>query len=992
MKRPLRYSMYVFFCMFCLSFYAHAQNTTITGKVISMEDGEALPGVSVKIKNTNVGVTTNVNGQYSINVPESATTLVFSFVGMTQEEVSIQNRSNINVSLAPDIQQLTEVVVVGFGTESRKLLKGSVSQVKSEQIRDLPVASLDGALQGQAAGVNIVQNSGTPGGAMNVTIRGNSSISGGNQPLYVIDGVPMTTGDFSQVGFGGQGTNALADINPDDIASISVLKDAEAGALYGARAANGVVLITTKRGEAGQSKISFNAFGGFQEPWNMLDMLNSSQWKSYRNDLATGRGADPIFSQEQIDNPRVNTDWLDQVFRQARIQSYELASSGGNEKTQYYVSANYFDQEGIVRGTRYERFSFRTNLDHKVNERLKVGSNINFSYAKNDRVEGDQSLHGPVPNAITLPSIYPIFNDDGTYNQDGPFANPVAIYREALNEAHTFRNISQFFAEYDILPNLQFATKTALDYMNLRETSYDPVTTRQGERDNGLGFEANNEVMNITNYNTLTWNNSYGNHDIEVLGGYSFERFYQRTSFIRGNDFPNENFQNLASAAVISDASASGLDRSINSFFGRIRYDYLNKYLFSFNARYDGSSKFGRENQYGFFPAAAAAWRLSEENFMAGNATFSELKIRASYGLTGNDGIGDFSSPGLFGASRYLGQSALIPIQLENPELRWETTRQANIGIDAGFVNDRINVTLDLYHKFTTDLLINRPVTSTSGFGSIAQNIGEVLNQGIELGITSENIVGGDFTWSTNFNIAHNTNRVITLFDGQAIDNIGRGSNRIEEGQPIGIFFGFESLGVDPSTGDIVFRDVNFDGQITAADRTKIGDPNPLFFGGITNNFKYKNWDLTVFFQGSYGNDIFNGSRIFIESMKGNDNQSADIERRWRQPGDITDIPRATESDPNINNRISSRFIEDGSYLRLKNLTLGYNLPSDLIRSWGLSRCRVYFSGQNLLTFTNYSGLDPEVNYSGVSNQVFGTDFFTYPQARTYTLGINVDF
>jgi TonB-dependent starch-binding outer membrane protein SusC len=959
----------------------YAQQITISGTVRSvMEDNITLPGVTVMILNTNQGTITDINGRYTLDAAPNDT-LVFSYVGMITQAISVNGRTTIDVGMELEVARLGEVVVVGYGTESRRLVSGSLGVVSESEIRDVPIRTLDGVLQGRSAGVQINQNSGTPGAAPTVRVRGNSSITAGNEPLYVIDGIPMVTGNYGQVGFSGQGINALSDINPNDIESITVLKDASAAAIYGARATNGVILITTRRGAKQRTNINFNASTGIQEVERVLEVLNAQQW----HDL---KGTTPAPGQ-----PVADTDWLSEVFRTAPMSSYELSASGGDESTQFFVSGNYFNQEGILLGTDFQRLNGRLNLDHNINPNAKIGVSFGASYSLNNRVEGDQSLNGVLPNAMTLPPIHPVFNEDGSYNESGPYANPVAIGREAINEAHSYRTLGNAYLDYRFLQNFTFSTRWGFDYLSLREHSYDPPTTRQGARSNGIGLEAQNNVLNIVSNNLVRYSNSFaGLHNLEALGGYSFEIFQRRNQFARGVDFPGEYFQYISEAATITDSYARAVNRGISSFFGQARYNYDYRYIFSFSARMDGSSKFGQDNRYGFFPAVSLGWRLGEEEFFKNlNTPFEEFRLRASYGMTGNDGIPDFAFLSLYrGGANYLGQAGIAPSQLPNPELRWETTEQFNLGLDLSMLEERINITFDYYNSHTRDLLFSRPVSMTSGFYSITSNIGELENKGVEFSLNTVNVQTGQFEWSSRLNISRNRNKVLSLYRDQPLDNLGRGSNSVRVGEPIGVFWGFRSLGVDPSTGDIVFDDVNNDGVINAEDRVKIGDPNPDFTGGFTNILSYGQFELNVFLQFSYGNDIFNGTRLYMESMKGADNQTTAVLDRWRQPGDVTDVPRATENDPNNNNRISSRFIEDGSYLRVKNVTFSYSLDRSLAERLRLRSARFYVTGANLLTFTNYSGMDPEVNYAGDDNLRRGTDFFTYPQARTVSVGVNL--
>jgi TonB-linked SusC/RagA family outer membrane protein len=957
-----------------------AQQLRVSGVVTSVTDGDiTLPGVTVMVEGTSRGTITDADGRYEIQA-DAGDVLVFSFVGMVTQQIPVEGRSVIHVRMRSEVAQLGEIVVTGYSTESRRLISGSVGVVAGEELQESTLRTIDGVLQGRSAGLQITQSSGTPGAANAIRIRGNSSISAGNAPLVVVDGIPVTTGNYGQVGFSGQGIDALSDINPNDIESVTVLKDASAAAIYGARATNGVILITTRRGAARDTQLRIQGTYGLQDIENRLEMLDAAQWHELK-----GTEANP---QDPVD-----TDWLSEVLRTAPTANYELSASGGDQKTKFFVSGNYFSQEGVLIGTSYDRLSGRVNLDHQVSDKLDIGLSTGLSYSFNQRVEGDQSLNAPLANAIANPAIYPVYNADGSYNEDAPFANPVAIGLEAVNEAHSYRTLGNMFANYQLIPKLTLSTKWGFDYLSLREHSYDPATTRQGARSNGIGLEAQSNVLNIVSNNTVRYADTFfEDHNLEVLGGYSFELFQRRNQFIRGVDFPNPYFQYVSEAGTISNASANATDRGINSIFGQLRYNYLYRYILSFTARYDGSSRFGEANRYGFFPAVSLAWRMSEEPFFRRlNLPVSEWRWRAGYGVTGNDGIPDFAYLALFGGgANYFGQAGIYPRGLANPDLKWETTYQRNIGVDIGLLDDRIELTIDYYNNQTRDLLFSRPISYTSGYGSITSNIGELENKGVEVAINTVNINNQAFSWNTSFNISRNRNKILSLYNNQPLDNLGRGSNSVRVGEPLGIFYGYESLGVDPSTGDIVFADTNGDGQLTAEDRTRIGDPNPDFTGGLTNRLRYGKLELSVFLQFSYGNDIFNGTRIYIESMKGSDNQTTAVLRRWRQPGDITDVPRATALDPNNNNRISSRFIEDGSYLRLKNVTLSYDLGSGWTDRLRIQNARVYLTAQNLLTFTNYSGMDPEVNYAGPSDLVLGTDFFTHPQVRTISMGIGI--
>jgi len=954
--------------------------------VITDENGQPLPGANIIEKGTSNGTQSDFDGKFSINVSSPKAILVISYLGFKSQEIEVVGKTSKQIVMIPNNSALSEVVIIGYGTESKVLLSDAVTSISSKQLKDLPVSSVDGILQGQASGVQVMQNSGTPGGQMSVRIRGLTSISGSSQPLYIIDGIPVTTGDFGQVGYSGQGASALTDLNPSDIASLSILKDASATAIYGARASNGIVLITTKRGKAQQSVLNVNVYSGVQRAWNRLDMLKARQWMEYRNDLTETT----VFTPEQMNNITIDTDWQDVIFRTAPINSYEVSATGGSEKTKFFMSGNFFDQEGILIGTDYRRLNARVNVDHQLSDKVTIGTSIGLTYAKTDRVESDQTLQGPLPNGISTPAIFPVYNEDGSYNQAGPYSNAVSIANEAINQNFSYRTNSNIYMDWKIIEDLTFSSKWGIDFLNFREHAYESTKTVQGAKYNGLGFETYTNVTNLVSNNLLKYNKKFNKHSVDALVGYSFESYNYRSSFIRGQDFADDNLEYIASAATIVSASASATDTGLRSYFGRLNYNFDDTYIATFSGRFDTSTKFGENNRTGFFPAGSIAWRVIKENFMENVKPISDLKLRISYGLTGNDDISPFLFSELYGNTSYGGLPAIYPSNIPNPDLKWESTSQLNIGLNLGLFDDRITITADYYDKQTNDLLLNRPLPLSSGFSSITENVGKVENKGIEVSLSTQNFVG-DFSWNTQVNISGNRNKVLELYNGQPIDDIGRGGNRIMEGQPIGIFYSYKSLGVDPSTGDIVYADTNFDGVITSEDRTIVGSPHPDFIFGLTNSFAYKGLDISVFLQGSYGNDVFHGSRLFLESLQGGDNQIEAVTRRWQQPGDITDIPRAT-TDPVVstqNKRVSSRFIEDGSYLRVKNVTMGYTLDDEVLRKTMFSSIRVYLTAQNLFTFTKYTGLDPEVNYRGDDNSVIGTDFFTYPQAQTFTLGVN---
>ncbi len=969
MKKPYLFLVFFFLCIQALM----AQDISISGTIISADDNSPLPGVTVLIKGTTQGTTTDIRGKYSIQAPANGV-LIYSFVGMQTQEIPVNNRKVIHVKMSDQDIALGELVVVGYSSTSKKLISGSIELLNEDEINNMPVRTIDGVLQGQTAGLTVSTQSGTPGGQNMIKLRGGSSINASNQPLIVIDGIPAITGEYSQVGMSGQELNAMTDINPNDIETMTILKDASATSMYGARASNGVILITTKRGSRGKTDVSLNLSYGWQTlpKERIIPMMSASDWNSYKGTNVQG----------------INTDWMGEILVTAPTANTELSVSSGNDKYRLFISGNYYDQGGVVLGTSYQRYSGRINSDYKILPNLTIGGGVGITYSKNARVEGDATLNGPLPNAMSIPAIYPVYDSTGAYDESMFYANPVAIAKNSINYAYTNRTGGNAYVEYKFLDGFTFTSKFGIDIYNLREHSYDPTTTRQGKKYNGLGIEGTNYASNLTTNNVLQYINEFKEkHNIDVLIGHSFEKYANRSTYIEGINFPNDDLQYLTSAGTIRAASASALNRVMNSYFGQFKYNYKYKYIFTITARADGSSKFGSNNKYGYFPAGSFAWRMSEEPFMKKIKWINELKIRVIYGLTGNDGIGDFASLGLYGAGyNYGGGSGIAPTQLPNPDLKWESTTQYGLGFDLALFKNRITLNFDLYYNHTKDLLLERPIPASSGFYSISSNIGQLENKGLEVVLNTVNIDRA-FTWTSALNFAMNRNKVLSLYEDQPIDDMGRGGNRVEVGQPIGIFYGLNCLGVDPTTGNLVYEDINGDGIITSADRIKTGDPNPDFTAGFTNVISYKGFELSIFLQAVYGNEIFNGTLIYLESGTGEDNQTTRMNDRWKKPGDITQFPKVGDSYK------SSRFIEDGSFLRIKNVTLSYNFKKDWIKKVGMKSAKLYATVQNLFTFTNYFGMDPEVNYyGGSSNIIIGTDFFTYPQSRTFLVGLSLVF
>ena len=1011
MKRKLfTFTMFFFITALFVMTYGQEISGTVTD-----QNSLPLPGVNVLIKGTTTGTQTDFDGKYTIGADDSDV-LVFSYLGQKTQEITVGSKTVVDVQMEEDASQLEEVVVVGYGTQKKSDLTGSIGSVSGDDIARLPVASVDNALQGRAAGAFVSSPSGTPGAGISIQIRGNTSLSASSEPLYVIDGIPMISEDLSDLFSGGQRTNSMADINPTDIASIEILKDASATAIYGSRGANGVVLITTKRGKSGEPRVEFNSYYGFQNVTNKIDMMSSQEFLELMDDAAFQDNRDlgtdypdnyvsDTWGVDPSDPNLQNTRWYDEIFRTAAIQSHDVSVSGGNDRTQFYTSLAYFNQEGTQVGTGFERISGRINVDTKVKDWLKIGSNIAVTRTIQDRTINDNSLYGVVINTIAGDPLMPVREEDGTYAN--PFSyfgwwmldNPLLIANEYSRFTRTTRGLGSVFAEVDIAKGLKFRSSTSIDYTMLTDESFTP-TISQESRDqdaNGLGRYASTEDFTWITENYFTFTPELGdNNSLSAVLGASYQASGRDITRIDAQGFPSDQFTKLATAAQVTDAFTEGTDWGISSYYFRANYGYKNKYLLTLTGRADGSSRFGEDKRFGFFPSGSVAWRVSQENFLKDSQTISDLKLRASYGITGNqDGIDNFASRGLLGIDDYRLRATLIPEQLSNQDLGWESTSQLNLGLDLGLFNNRLSLTADYFIKNTDDLLLDRVIPGISGFDEVTDNIGEVENKGFELSINGV-ILTGAVDWTSSFNISFIRNEVKRL----AVDrDIVGDAHILESGNPIGTFFLIDQDGVDPQTGNILWDDFNGDGIINADDRQIVGNVQPDFFGGWNNSFSYKGFDLSFLFQFIIGNEIFNNSRAIYENLgwsrigtgfplpDGNNYTGA--RNRWREPGDITDIPRASLENGNWQ-QYSTRWLEDGSFVRLKNLNIGYNLPDEIISKLGLQKFRIFLQGQNLLTFTDYTGLDPEVSQNARNPELAGADFGTLPQSRSISLGFNI--
>ncbi|MFA5669784.1 MAG: TonB-dependent receptor [Balneolaceae bacterium] len=962
--------------------------TSVRGVVTIAGEGGPLAGANIRIKGTNVGTSTDIDGAYELRIPNTDAVLVFSYIGFLPQEMRVGDQEVINISLVEDTQLLGDLVVIGYGRQSKKTIVGSVASVDAADIENVPVAGTDQLLQGRAAGVQVSANSGEPGGGIFVKIRGSSSISGGSDPLYVVDGVPIETGNFG-LGLGGGTTSALADLSPGDIESMQVLKDASATAIYGARAANGVVIITTKRGGNSAPILKIGSYYGVDEPVNKPSLVSGQDFEMLINEARVNNGQAPIYA-----NPSAatNTNWTDEVFRTGSVRNYDLSISGGNDKARYAVSGSTFKQNGVARPTLYERNSARINLDLDLSKSITFGTSIVYSNSYRNRVKNNDSITGALGGLYFFPTNLPAYDSNGDYTRFSIFGNPISVIKENDFNMNVNRFIGNVFAEVEFIPGLNFKTSWSYDNSGIKEDQYSNTLTNEGAAVNGQALSSAAVSKSWTAENTLNYAFYLGKHNFNTLIGTSAqESIFERTT-AQGEQFPSDDFKRISDAAVQSSFS-TGTSWGILSFFGRLQYDYDSKYILTVTARRDGSSRFGKNNRWGTFPSVALGWIVSEEDFFNTDIV-SNLKLKASYGLTGNQsGIGNFQSRGLWSGASYTDSPGTTPIQLSNPDLKWETTKQLDLGFEAGILDDRVTFTFDYYNKQTVDLLLAVPVPMSSGFDELVQNYGELENKGIELGIGADVIRNQDLTWSMNFNIAGNRNKIVKLAAPFNVYN--RDIYRYEEGAAMYSFYFHEQTGVDPQTGDIIFADVDGDGTFNPnRDRKIVGDANPDFFGGFTNNLNYKNFDLSIFLQYSYGNDQLNWNRFFQEhgGTRNTGFMTSQLDR-WQKPGDKTMVPKMTASNYAGNLR-PSRFVEDGSYLRVKTVSLGYNVPNSFIERMGMpvSKIRLYVTGQNLLTFTNYTGLDPEVTATATSPLTRGIEFYTIPQSRSVVGGFNITF
>ncbi|MCT1526307.1 SusC/RagA family TonB-linked outer membrane protein [Sphingobacterium hotanense] len=988
-----------------------SKQSTVNGRVT--DGGAPVQGVSVTVKGVaGSGTTTNANGEFSVQVDNQNATLVFTMVGFTTQEVPLRGQSNVNVSLVSTDTDIEQVVVIGYGTQKKRDLTGSVSSVGSEKINAFPLAGTAQALQGRAPGVSVSSINGEPGRAPRVRVRGGTSINASSDPLYVVDGFPGSTPPA-----------------PEDVESIEILKDASATAIYGSRGANGVIMITTKKGKIGKPMVEFNNSIATQQVGKRLDLLNASEFGAYINDVYVNGGNNNI----PFPNPESlgeGTDWQDLVFRNGNLLSNQLSVSGGSDNIRYYTAVNHYGQKGTVIESDYRRFSGTSNLDMKVNDRIKIGTRLLFNRSILNGVRTQESSSGTtaagvISGALRFEPTQGIFDDAGNYTLKkfgDPHDNPVAAARERANEVKTDLFQGNGYLELTLLKDLIFRSTVGLQVSNQRTGNYVSKRLVEGRNFGGIGSIAAHKNTNVISENYLNYNLKINEaNNLDAMVGYSYQSSRNESWQANNRNFISDSFSywNLGAGSNYQNASSNLEDWIMSSFYGRINYNLLGRYLFTATGRYDGSSRFGENNKWAFFPSAAFAWNVSQEPFMESVEAISNLKIRTSYGETGNSEIGSYQSLARYSATLAtmggIPVNAVRPTNVANPNLTWETTKQTDAGFDIGFLNNKINLTVDYYYKKTIDLLYSVPLPIYSGYTGSLQNVGSVENKGWEFALGTTNI-DRELKWNTDFNITFNRNKILQLPGGDIRYNtipghmLSTDSQILREGEVVGAFYGWVFDGVyqqgddfspQPSKkpGDVKYQDIfgrdasnnlvaGADGKINADDRTIIGNPHPDFIFGFNNDFKYKNFDLNIFFQGSYGNDMLNITRMELDWMAGKGNATKDALNRWTPTNTNTDVPRASASN---NPEVSSRWVEDGSYLRLKNLALGYNVPKTAIGKIGIDQLRLFASAQNIWTWTNYSGFDPEVSFQD-SNRNIGLDYMGYPNIKSFTFGINARF
>ncbi len=1008
MRKKLLFSVTLLLIISCSAAIAQI---TVSGTVTSEEDGEPMPGVSVAVRGTTIGTVTDIDGTYSIEVPEEESILQFSFVGMLTQEMMVGSQRTIDVELQPDVVGLDEVVVTGYGVQRRRDITGSVASVRSQDIESMPVESVTRAIQGRLAGVQVSAGTGIPGGDVSVIVRGMGSFAA-NRPIWIVDGVEIQQ---SGLGYRSASESFLANIDFKDIESIDVLKDAAATAIYGARGAAGIIIVTTKRGEAmDRTDFSFDLSRGFTQPIALRDVMDGETWvrwsesrramrygwesNSVQNFRSTGveRGWFELSPDGEIDYSTVaNYDWLDAVNRTGNIMEARLTARGGDESTRFYTSLSYNNTEGHIISYDWQRYNFRLNLDHDATDRLRFDLQTMASLTDQNTTRVGGAFSSPIHGASGILPVERIYNEDGTYH-GAPRQLYGAVPTHVLNSADLDHTLSSnvktnlnFSATYDFAESLSFRTSVGLDYNhNDEEQWYDP-RAGDGFAANGVLRDYITRAYSVQTTQTLNYNNVFGNnHNVSgVVGFETWKRTFRRTA-ARGENFPNPHMNVLSAAAIGVWHTGTETHRSRMGTFGRFNYSYDDRYMLTLTGRYDGSSRFGAQRRWGFFPAAAIGWRLSSEDFMAGFTELDNLMLRLSYGIAGTDAAGTYAALGLWsGGAVYMNDVAIYPTQLPNEYLTWEESRTLNLAISTAGFGGRINMDIDLFKRWSENLLLARPLPVSTGWSSVTENVGKTLNEGIEIALNTVNVRSDRFQWTTNFNVSFTRNEILELLPGQ-----DRFNDRRMVGQPYGDREIRIWAGVNPADGRPMYydRDWNITYNPVADDRHWMNSTDvPVRFGGLTNEFVFGNFATSIFFQYSGGNHRYQSDMRFFWTWSGDRNQYRRTwDDRWLEPGHVTDTPmsihgNAYAGDVRRPTLQSSHMIQRADYLRLKEVALQYTVPSTITQRFGLRNLRIHASASNLYTWTDYWGTDPEVT---------GTDYGTYPQAKSITFGINTNF
>ncbi|MVT41142.1 SusC/RagA family TonB-linked outer membrane protein [Chitinophaga oryziterrae] len=1009
-------------------------NSTLTGTVIDSKTQTPLIGALVRIKGTTNQVLTDTKGKFFFKTGQKLPYILEAvYIGYKKQEIEATS-SPLQISLVENESQLNEVVVVGYGTQRKSDITGSVASIPKTLLAQ-PAASFDNLLQGTVPGIAVTQSSGQPGSTATIRVRGGNSISFGNAPLYVIDGfIIYNNNDYANTGASnGGGVNALSTINPSDIESIEVLKDASATAIYGSRGANGVIIITTKRGRRGHDEVSYSMYAGTQQVSKTLKLLNATQWGSLINDINTSTGSAKTYSDSALAALGEGSDWQNAAIRKAAVQNHELSFSGGDEKSRYLVSGNYFNQDGIILNTGFKRYSARVNYERSVSERLKISTNVFGSQSIEDKLYGNSYnsinfQNTAFANLLQVSPVAKIKNADGSYNTTSPYSanptNPIQDIVSTINRTYLRRILGNASLEYKLLKDLTLKVTGGADLINTKQNYYSP-SYAGSPGGSGTGYSSGGyaSVGNLTattwiNENTLTYDHTFENkHFLNLLAGYTMQHQKDESAVASAQKFPNDltSFNNLnyAGTAVLSVSDAH--QSSLNSYLARANYSYLHKYNVTLSVRADGSSKLGANNRWGYFPSLGVSWNAGKEDFAKQwGPTLTDLKVRLSAGRTGNSEVPPYSSLAALSPTNYYFNNTLVtgiaPTQIANPDLKWETTTQYNAGVDFGLLSSRINVTFDAYYKKTTDLLLNVPFPLYTGYSSVLQNVGSVENKGIELSITSDNIKNDQLTWKTTLTFAANRNKILSLGAGTdyyfPLAPTGYVSPVIVKvGLPVGSFWGYNTNGLLTSTdvskgvptltgvsqqvGDTKYVDTNGDGVISTADKHNLGTAQPKFTFGLSNTINYKGFDLTFLFQGSYGNKIFNFLQQKLEIPTLSLNASATLLDRYSATNPNGTVAKATNAPVA---QVTDRYIEDGSYVKLKNLSLGYTFSRAALEKIHIKQLRLYVTAQNILTWTKYTGLDPEVNFFDSDNTKQGIDYGAYPSTKTLLAGLNITF